>query len=108
MVKAGADVVGSNCGNGMARMADIVREIRRAVPRTPILVHANAGMPTNVNGVDVFPETPAQMAETVLAVVRAGADIVGGCCGTTPEHIRAMAGAVRRSTTRQPRRNATP
>ena len=76
-------------------MADIVRELRQAAPQTPILVHANAGMPVNVGGQDVFPETPDLMARHAVAVVKAGANIVGGCCGTTPDHIRAIARAVR-------------
>lgn len=89
-VEAGAQVIGANCGNGMERMIEIVREIRKAAPKTPILVHANAGLPKNVNGVDVFPETPADMAGRVPALVAAGANIIGGCCGTTPAHIAAI------------------
>jgi len=87
---AGADIVGTNCGNGIERMIEIVKEIRAAAPTTPILVHANAGLPKNIGGKDVFPETPAMMAAQVKALVAAGANIVGGCCGTTPEHIRAI------------------
>ena len=96
LIKAGADVIGANCGNGMTQMKDIVREIRKAAPAIPILIQANAGMPVNVNGVDVFPEPPAEMAALAVEVVAAGANIVGGCCGTTPDHIRAIAAAVRR------------
>jgi len=95
-VDAGAHIVGTNCGNGIERMIEIVKEMRQAVPTTPILVHANAGLPRNVNGVDVFPETPEQMAAQVPALVAAGANIVGGCCGTTPAHIRAIRQAVDR------------
>ncbi|MBN1867800.1 homocysteine S-methyltransferase family protein [Candidatus Sumerlaeota bacterium] len=91
---AGARIVGANCGNGIGGMVDIVREIRAAVPDVPILIHANAGLPRNVNGVDVFPETPGDMARQVPALVAAGADIIGGCCGTTPDHIRAIKRAV--------------
>lgn len=89
-VAAGADIIGANCGNGLERMAGIVAALRAAAPSTPILVHANAGLPASVDGVDVYPETPAQMGELVRQVVSAGAGIVGGCCGTTPEHIRAI------------------
>ncbi|MFC1497474.1 homocysteine S-methyltransferase family protein [Verrucomicrobiota bacterium] len=95
MLKAGADIIGANCGNGMERMVDIVKEIRQAAPDTPILVHANAGMPVNVDGKDIFPETPEEMAENTLKVIKAGANIIGGCCGTTPDHIRAIAAAVK-------------
>lgn len=90
LLEAGAQVVGTNCGNGIERMIDIVREIRAATADTPILVHANAGMPVNVDGVDRFPETPGDMAARVGELVAAGANVIGGCCGTTPEHIRAI------------------
>ena len=90
LVEAGAHIIGTNCGNGMERMVDIVRELRAAAPSTPILVHANAGLPKTVDGVDVFPEGPADMAARVPALVAAGANIIGGCCGTTPAHISAI------------------
>ena len=92
---AGADIVGANCGNGMEQMVDIVTEIRAATAETPVLVHANAGLPVTVDGVDTFPEAPETTARRAIDVVKAGADIVGGCCGTTPEHIKAIAKAVR-------------
>ena len=95
MTDAGAHIVGTNCGNGIAGMVDIVREIRAAVPDMPILVHANAGAPETKDGVTVFPETPEMMAEQLAALLDAGASIIGGCCGTTPEHIRAIVAAVR-------------
>ncbi len=93
-VAAGADIIGTNCGNGIERMIEIVKEMRAACPTTPILVHANAGLPKNVNGVDTFPETPADMAGQIAGLVAAGANIVGGCCGTTPAHIAAMKAAL--------------
>ncbi len=93
-VAAGAQVIGTNCGNGMERMIEIVREMRAAAPTVPILVHANAGLPRTVDGADVFPESPADMAGRVPALVAAGANIIGGCCGTTPAHIAAIKQAV--------------
>lgn len=93
-VEAGADIIGTNCGNGFEQMIEIVSEIRAEAPDMPILVHANAGLPTNVDGVDVFPDTPEQMAALVPALIKAGANIIGGCCGTTPEHIKAIKQAV--------------
>jgi 5-methyltetrahydrofolate--homocysteine methyltransferase len=87
---AGADIIGANCGNGVERMVEIVTEIRRAFPFALILVHANAGLPTQIDGRDVFPDTPQVMAAHVPALVAAGANIIGGCCGTTPEHIAAV------------------
>ncbi len=91
---AGAHVIGANCGNGMERMIEIAKQMRKAAPAAPIMVNANAGLPKNVNGVDLFPETPAEMAGRVAALVAAGANIVGGCCGTTPAHIAAIKQAV--------------
>ena len=93
-IKAGAHIVGPNCGNGIEYMIEIVKEMRAAAGKTPILVHANAGLPKAVNGTDVFPENPEEMAARVKAVVDAGANIVGGCCGTTPAHIKAIRKAV--------------
>jgi 5-methyltetrahydrofolate--homocysteine methyltransferase len=94
VVEAGADIIGTNCGNGMERMIEIVREMRAAFPKLPILVHANAGLPANVDGKDIYPETPGIMAGYVPEIVEAGANIIGGCCGTTPAHISAIKQAV--------------
>lgn len=95
-VDAGADIIGTNCGNGFERMIDIVKEIRTIAPDVPVLVHANAGLPKIIDGVDVFPETPEQMAALVPDLIDAGANIIGGCCGTTPDHIKAIRQAVER------------
>jgi 5-methyltetrahydrofolate--homocysteine methyltransferase len=95
-VEAGAHIIGTNCGNGMDRMLEIVRELKLAAPTTPIMVQANAGLPKNENGVDVFPETPSDMAARVAELVASGAVIIGGCCGTTPAHIAALKHAVNR------------
>jgi 5-methyltetrahydrofolate--homocysteine methyltransferase len=86
--EAGADVIGANCGNGTAGMIEIVKEIRALDQDIPVLVHANAGLPMYEDGKTVFPETPSEMATQMLDLVAAGANIVGGCCGTTPEHIK--------------------
>ena len=94
---AGADVVGANCGNGIANMIEITREMRAAVPGVPILIHANAGAPVVEDGKAVFKETPEYMASRVQELIAAGANIIGGCCGTTPDHIAAMAKAARQS-----------
>jgi 5-methyltetrahydrofolate--homocysteine methyltransferase len=96
-VEAGADVVGANCGNGIANMIEITRAIRAALPTTPILIHANAGMPVLEGEKTVFKETPADMAARVAELVTAGANIIGGCCGTNPNHIAAMAAVAKAS-----------
>ena len=87
LVEAGADLIGTNCGNGMEDMIGMVKEIRTINATIPVLVHANAGMPRLENGVTTFPETPDDMASRVKDIISAGANIVGGCCGTTPAHI---------------------
>ena len=87
--KAGADIIGTNCGNGIGPMVDIVREMRK-YSSMPILVHANAGVPELIDGRTCFRETPEYMAKKVPELIDAGANIIGGCCGTTPEHIRAI------------------
>ena len=94
MLAGGADIIGTNCGNGSEGMVEIVRAMRAVAGETPILVQANAGLPRQVNGTDVFPETPAEMAAQVPRLVAAGASAIGGCCGTTPAHIAAIRAAV--------------
>ena len=94
--EAGADIIGTNCGNGFERMIEIVRAIRRVDAATPVLVHANAGKPQYVGGKTVFPETPEMMAAHLEELLAAGANIVGGCCGTGPAHIRALAEKIRK------------
>ena len=97
-VEAGADIIGTNCGNGMKNMISIVAQMRDAVPAVPILVHANAGLPEIINGEIVYPETPEQMQALVPQIISAGANIIGGCCGTTPAHIAVIKETVNTST----------
>ena len=95
MTRAGAHIIGANCGNGVERMIDIVEAIRGFNQDVPVLIHANAGMPVYQDGKTIFPETPEQMAGFVNRLLDAGANIIGGCCGTTPEHIRLIAEIIR-------------
>lgn len=83
----GVSVVGANCGNGISDMIGIVKEIRSINADIPVLIHANAGLPHYHEGLTVFPESPDDMACRVKDIAYAGANIIGGCCGTTPEHI---------------------
>jgi len=92
---AGADIIGTNCGSGIANMIEITRQMRAALPHTPILVNANAGMPVLEEGKTVFKETPEFMASKIGELIKAGAQIIGGCCGTAPEHIAAIAKAAK-------------
>ena len=93
LAEAGADVVGANCGVPADDVIEIVKAMR-AVTDKPILVHVNAGLPQLVDGKTVFVDDPEALAAHALALHEAGADIIGGCCGTTPEHIRAIAEAL--------------
>jgi len=95
LVSEGVDIIGANCGNGIEGMIKIVKEIRLCNAQIPVLVHANAGMPIYNDGKTVFPESPEQTAGFVKAIIEAGVNIIGGCCGTTPEHIRQIARVVR-------------
>jgi 5-methyltetrahydrofolate--homocysteine methyltransferase len=91
LLEHGVDIVGTNCGNGFKQMIKIVQEIREVDIKIPVLVHANAGTPQVQDGRTIFPETPQEMAALVPQLLDAGASIIGGCCGTTPGHIREIA-----------------
>jgi 5-methyltetrahydrofolate--homocysteine methyltransferase len=91
--KAGADIIGSNCGNGMENMVGIAREFRNN-SQLPIIIQGNAGLPATVGSELVYPETPEFVAEKAAELVKLGVQIIGGCCGTTPDHIRAIKAVV--------------
>lgn len=86
----GVDFLGTNCGNGIIPIIEIVEEMRRYTSR-PLIAQPNAGMPRLVDGKTQFLDNPATMASSISELIRAGATIIGGCCGTTPAHIKAMA-----------------
>ena len=86
---AGADAIGSNCGNGVVHMSAIARELRR-LSRLPLVIQPNAGLPRAIEGRTVYDETPAFLADQARELVAIGVSIIGGCCGTTPEHVRAL------------------
>lgn len=90
MKEAGAHIIGSNCGNGIEDMIGIVKAIKAADDKIPVMVQANAGVPELIDGKTVFRETPEMMASFVPELIKAGANIIGGCCGTTPDHIRSI------------------
>ena len=96
IIQAGADLIGANCGNGTRDMVGIVKEIRNENADIPILIHSNAGMPVYQDGRTVFPESPEEMAKYTHELVDAGANIIGGCCGTTPAHIARMGQIIRK------------
>ena len=94
LTEAGADVVGANCGSGIDVMIGVIGEMARATS-LPLWAKPNAGLPELVGGQTVFRETPEQMTAHLPALLDAGARIVGGGCGTTPDHIRMIATVMR-------------
>ena len=91
--KAGAAGVGANCGVGPAETVEIVRAMREAVQGI-VIAQPNAGLPKIVQGRTVYDSTPEEMASYAVKFAVLGVNIIGGCCGSTPEHIRAMAAAL--------------
>ncbi|HEX9687477.1 MAG TPA: bifunctional homocysteine S-methyltransferase/methylenetetrahydrofolate reductase [Thermoanaerobaculia bacterium] len=93
LVLAGADAVGMNCTLGPQESHDVFTRLPGSIS-VPISVMPNAGYPTIVHGRNVYLSSPDYLREYAEAFVESGAAIIGGCCGTTPEHIRAMAKSV--------------
>ena len=91
--EAGADVIGSNCGNGIEDMIRIAEEFRKRTT-LPLIIQSNAGLPLIKNGELVYPESPEFMAGKAKELVDAGVSIIGGCCGTGPAHIRAIRNSI--------------
>ena len=89
----GADAVGINCSTGPDQMQDAVRNMMEYA-RIPIVVKPNAGLPQLKDGVTVYDMGPEEFAENMIPLMDIGATILGGCCGTTPEHIRKLKQAV--------------
>ena len=101
MVLFGCDVIGVNCGCGTEQMIQIIsqmKEILKEIKREDVFLIAqpNAGMPKLIGGKTVFTETPGDFAVAVPKLIEAGANIIGGCCGTTPEHIREISKIIKR------------
>ena len=87
--EAGANVIGSNCGNGTKNMITIAKEFLSNT-ELPIIIQSNAGIPTIVDDHIVYQETPEEFADFTKILLELGVSIIGGCCGTTPDHIKAI------------------
>ena len=85
----GVDGIGMNCGLGPDRMLELLKEMQK-YSSTPIFIQPNAGLPISVNGKTTYNVTPEEFAKKQLEILKNGACALGGCCGTTPEHIKAM------------------
>jgi 5-methyltetrahydrofolate--homocysteine methyltransferase len=94
LLAAGADIVGMNCGRGPDRAIVIVREMR-AVTDAPLVAYPNAGLPITTGDAVTYELGPEAMARDYPALLDAGANLVGACCGSTPEHIRRIAMVLR-------------
>jgi len=90
----GLVAIGGNCGRTLDDMEEVLRQMRAAVPEATLMAKPNAGLPRLVDGQAVYDVTPQVMAEYALRYVELGAKIVGGCCGSTPAHIKAMVAAL--------------
>lgn len=113
--QAGVDVVGVNCGSGPIAGIDVLEQMAPAAAGTPLLIMPNAGLSGRVGGEFVWAAEPSYFAEEVPGFLNAGARLIGGCCGTTPEHVAAMRQALDRERARHassapvaPRPAATP
>lgn len=95
LTEAGASGVGANCGLGPAETMDIIRLMREATSEL-IIAQPNAGVPQIVGGETVYNSTPEEMASYAVQFAQIGVNIIGGCCGSTPDHIRAIAAAISR------------
>ncbi|MCM1495801.1 MAG: homocysteine S-methyltransferase family protein [Bacteroides sp.] len=91
----GVDAIGANCSTGPEEMCQVIAEMKRYA-NVPIIAKPNAGMPELVNGETIYAMTPEEFAEAGQQLIEAGAGIIGGCCGTTPKHIMALAREVKR------------
>ena len=97
----GVDAIGINCSTGPMEMVELVEKMAQ-YSTVPILAKPNAGLPELEDDKTVYKMTPQEFADAAVALVNAGASIVGGCCGTTPEHIKALSNAVRELPIRKP------
>jgi 5-methyltetrahydrofolate--homocysteine methyltransferase len=95
LVQEGALVVGANCSTGAQEMVPIIRRMRSVVS-VPLIAQPNAGMPVLVEGKAVYTQKPEEMAAFVPQFVQAGANIIGSCCGSTPDFTRAIVNALER------------
>jgi len=94
LLEAGADIVGMNCGRGPDRAITIIREMR-AVTDAPLIAYPNAGLPITHGDRTTYELGPEAMAKYYPALLDVGCNIVGGCCGSGPEHIRLIAEVAR-------------
>lgn len=91
----GADVIGANCSTGPKELVEVIRAMRE-VSSSFLVVQPNAGLPKLIDGKTVFLATPKEMVDYIPQLIEAGANIIGGCCGTQPQHIEDMARVIKK------------
>jgi 5-methyltetrahydrofolate--homocysteine methyltransferase len=96
MTAAGADYVGTNCSTGPAEALEIMTEMRQVTP-VALIAQPNAGLPAFESGVATYPESPETMAKGLAGLLASGVRIIGGCCGTTPAHMKEIASLMGKS-----------
>ncbi|MEI2723926.1 MAG: homocysteine S-methyltransferase family protein [Verrucomicrobiota bacterium] len=94
---AGAAIVGANCSTAVSldEYVELAGQLVTAAGSAPVIVQPNAGAPRPENGLTIYDATPEEMAGTATRLLAAGVRVIGGCCGTTPEHLKAMSRAIR-------------
>jgi 5-methyltetrahydrofolate--homocysteine methyltransferase len=95
-VDLGADLVGANCGTSLENMEGVIREYQEAQPEMPLWIKPNAGLPRLVDGASIYDVTPEMMGLAAVKFAGMGARVLGGCCGNTPEHVAAIAKALKK------------
>ena len=90
----GVQLIGANCGTGSDELIEAIRAIKATSPKVPLIAKANAGIPEMVGTEVVYNGSPEVMASYAVEVWKLGAQLIGGCCGSTPAHVKAMAEAL--------------
>ena len=88
-------MIGVNCGTTLPNALAVLEDFAQAVPGTPLWAKPNAGIPRLEQGVAVYDVSPGQMAEFARGAIERGAQVIGGCCGSTPEHVRGITRAAK-------------
>ncbi len=90
MLRLDADIIGANCGNGFSEMLEIANKFRNLTKETPLIIQPSAGTPKQIGNKFIYPDTPEKIKEEVEKLLELNINVIGGCCGTTPEHIKVI------------------
>ncbi len=101
MLNLGAEIIGANCGNGFSEMTILVEKLKLEAKEAFIMIKPSAGIPKRINNDLIYPDAPDKISKFVEKFVNLGINIIGGCCGTTPEHIKVIREIVDKTTQKQ-------